>query len=135
MDTIPAARRSANMRAIHSKDTAPELTVRRLVYRLGYRYRLHARSLPGCPDLVFPGRRQLIFVHGCFWHGHSCKEGVREPKSNQPYWREKIVKNKARDVRQLEELGLSGWRVLVVWECETSDRGSLEEKIQRFLLA
>ena len=107
------------MRAVKCKDTAPEMVVRRLVHSLGYRYRLHRRDLPGKPDLVFGPRRKVIFVHGCFWHGHTCKRGNRQPKTNADYWRKKIQVNKERDKSTLEELRARGWEILVVWECET----------------
>lgn len=121
------------MRAVHSKDTTPELTVRRLLTALGYRYRIHAATLPGVPDVAFPSRRKAIFVHGCFWHGHACKRGAREPKSNVDYWRRKIQRNRERDARALAALQLSGWQVLVVWECETGNRSWLADQLRDFL--
>jgi DNA mismatch endonuclease (patch repair protein) len=120
------------MRAIGQKNTKPELIVRRLLYQHGYRYRLHRKDLPGCPDLVFPGRRAVIFVHGCFWHGHECSVGHR-PKSNQSYWNAKIEKNKARDKKKSEALTNLGWRVIEVWECETRTPLDLEAKLKDFL--
>lgn len=131
--TDPA--RSAVMRAVRSKDTGPEMIVRRLVHGLGFRYRLHRKDLPGSPDLVFPGRRKAIFVNGCFWHGHDCPRGARQPKANEDYWREKVSRNVARDRDALATLQNDAWRVLIVWECETpkGKRGALEEKIQDFL--
>lgn len=125
--------RSENMRRIRSKDTIPEMTVRRLVHRMGYRYRLHRRDIPGRPDLFFPGRRKAIFIHGCFWHQHpGCREG-RPPKSNAAYWLPKLEGNRARDKAAIEELTASGWEALVVWECETKDVLSLAEKLSDFL--
>lgn len=123
------------MRAVKSKDTAPEMIVRRLVHRLGYRYRLHRKGLPGKPDLVFAGRRKIIFVHGCFWHGHDCKRGARPPKENTDYWGPKIHKNVERDARNQVELCELGWDVLTVWECETkaADRTALEQRLTEFL--
>ncbi|MEO4041146.1 very short patch repair endonuclease [Hoeflea sp. CAU 1731] len=131
--TDPA--RSAVMRAVKSRDTAPEMVVRRLVHALGYRYRLHRRDLPGAPDLVFPGRRKVVFVHGCFWHGHDCPRGARAPKTNADYWRAKIARNTARDARNAQALADAGWRVLTVWECETpkAKRAALEVKLKAFL--
>jgi len=103
-----------------------------MLHRLGYRFRVHRKDLPGTPDLVFPGRRSVVFVHGCFWHGHSCRYG-RRPSSNVAFWDEKIDKNKERDKRVQKELRKSGWRVLAVWECETRDGPALEKKLSRFL--
>jgi DNA mismatch endonuclease (patch repair protein) len=124
--------RSENMRAIRSKDTQPEMTVRRLVHGLGYRYRLHRANLPGKPDLAFPARRKVIFVHGCFWHSHDCKSGL-VPRSNQDFWLPKLLRNKIRDGKNLEALADLGWKVLVVWQCELRDSRSLRLKIKRFL--
>src|ERR1700689_5110648 len=103
--------RSATMRAVKSKDTKPELEVRSLIHHLGYRFRLHRRDLPGTPDLVFPGRRKVIFVHGCFWHGHDCPRGSRVPKANQNYWMRKVARNRERDLASQRALTASGWRV------------------------
>lgn len=119
MDKISTDRRSANMRAIRSKDSKPELVVRRLLRRLGLSgYRLHRKNLPGRPDIAFIGRRKAIFVHGCFWHGHDCAEGIRRPRSRQHYWLPKISGNQRRDAKHTHALTDSGWDVLVVWECE-----------------
>ncbi len=125
--------RSEIMRRVHSVDTRPEMAVRKIVWSLGYRYRLHKKDLPGKPDLVFIGKRKIIFVHGCFWHGHSCKRGARIPKSNRAYWVAKIGRNVARDREHLHELKKSGWSVLTIWECEIRNLDSLREKISRFL--
>ncbi len=124
--------RSANMRAIRSKDMLPELAVRRLVHKAGYRYRLHRGSLPGKPDLVFSGRRKVIFVHGCFWHSHSCKSG-HIPKSNMDYWVPKLRRNQVRDEKNLAALAADGWKSLVVWECETRDKETVKKRVVRFL--
>jgi DNA mismatch endonuclease (patch repair protein) len=133
MDRITAEKRSANMRAIRSKDTAPEMIVRRLVHSLGYRYRLHQKYLAGRPDLVFPGRRKVIFVHGCFWHQHlGCREG-RLPKTNPGYWAPKLERNQRRDLSNLEQLTSGGWTALVIWECETKDVVTLAIKVTAFL--
>lgn len=121
------------MRAVRSKDTKPELLVRRLAHAMGYRFRLHRKDLPGSPDLVFPGRRSVIFVHGCFWHGHDCRRGARQPKDNADYWRAKVARNMARDARVLNELGEAGWRSMILWECELRDRDELGTRIRRFL--
>lgn len=122
------------MSRIRSKDTQPEMVVRRLLHRLGYRYRLHRSDLPGKPDLVFPSRRAVIFVDGCFWHGHGCSIG-RKPKTNRPYWSPKIEGNMLRDARNRRTLRRQGWRVLTVWECATKkgDFSALERRLVRFL--
>ena len=120
------------MRAVHAKDTAPELFVRSMLYRLGYRFRLHRKNLPGAPDIVFPGRKSVIFVHGCFWHGHDCARG-QLPTSNVAFWEEKIHRNKERDARVRQQLKSEGWMVLTVWQCETKDVTRLEQRLGRFL--
>lgn len=127
--------RSAIMRAVKSKDTGPELMVRRAVHALGMRFRLHRKDLPGCPDLVLPRHRTVIFVHGCFWHGHSCKRGARMPATNADYWREKIQRNEARDEDNARRLREAGWDVITVWECETKARyrEELREKLRSAL--
>ncbi|MGF1543831.1 MAG: very short patch repair endonuclease [Parvularculaceae bacterium] len=116
--TSETAQRSAIMRAVRARDTGPEIALRRALFARGLRYRLHAARLPGKPDIVFPGRRAVVFVHGCFWHGHDCPRGARTPKTNTDYWLAKIARNRARDDRRLNELAGLGWRVRVVWECE-----------------
>lgn len=133
MDKISAERRSANMAKIRSADTKPEMMVRRLVHALGYRFRLHRNELPGKPDLVFPSRKKIVFVHGCYWHGHGCKVGGTGAKSNQAYWGPKIARNKERDAAAITALTQDGWKVLVVWECETRDGSKLEARLRRFL--
>ena len=107
------------MSCVRSTDTTPERVVRTLVHRLGYRFRLHRRDLPGCPDLVLPAHRTVIFVHGCFWHQHRCRRGRRAPQTNRAYWEAKLARNKRRDRRVRDQLRRLGWRVLIVWECET----------------
>ncbi len=123
------------MRAVRGADTRPEMVVRRLVHRLGYRYRLHVRALPGSPDLVFPARRKVILVHGCFWHRHACKEGRSTPASRVDYWSEKFAKNVRRDYQNRRRLRKLGWQVLVVWECQTLSRGAerLHKRLSEFL--
>jgi DNA mismatch endonuclease (patch repair protein) len=121
-DKISRERRSANMSAIRGKGTKPELLVRRLLHRLGYRYRLHRKDLPGRPDIVFLKRRKAIEVRGCFWHQHpdpSCRK-ARQPASNEAFWNEKLRRNVERDAANLKRLGDAGWEVLVLWECELS---------------
>ena len=124
--------RSENMRRIRGKDTAPEMVVRRLVYSLGYRYRLHRYDLPGRPDLVFVDRRKVILIHGCFWHQHGCKVS-HIPKSNSSYWKPKLERNHARDARNLRALRKAGWRVLVIWECRLKDSQKLSQIVNAFL--
>ena len=131
-DWLTPEQRRRVMQAIKSKDTKPEMTVRRLVHRMGYRYRLHKKGLPGRPDLVFGGRRKIIFVHGCFWHAHSCKYG-RAPKSRQGYWLPKLKRNKERDAENRSELRELGWRVMTIWECEIKDTAALMNRITEFL--
>ena len=121
------------MRAVKGRDTKPEMVVRRLLHRMGYRYRLHRSDLPGRPDVVFAPRRKLIFVHGCFWHGHSCKRGNRIPIANADYWRAKIARNIERYSYQLEKLVVSGWIVLTLWECELKDEKNLASRLKLFL--
>jgi DNA mismatch endonuclease (patch repair protein) len=133
MDNLSTECRSANMRAVRSRDTQPEKLVRRLSYGLGYRYRLHTASLPGKPDLVFPGRRKVIFVHGCFWHRHNCKHGLQRPKTNTAFWAAKIAGNVRRDAENCKRLKREGWRWLIVWECETKRQDKLASRIRRFL--
>jgi len=132
MDNLTAEQRSKQMSLVRSRDTKPELLVRRAVHALGYRYRLHRTDLPGKPDLVFSSRKKVIFVHGCFWHGHKCKLG-RMPKSSLEYWRNKIATNKARDRRTLRRLRKLDWECLTVWECSLHDECWLAERIKRFL--
>lgn len=132
-DTFSKTERSAIMRAVKSGDTKPEMLVRRLVHALGYRYRLHRADLPGKPDLAFSSRRKVIFVHGCFWHGHDCPRGARMPKSNTDYWRRKITRNQERDQLNLAALSRQGWDVLIVWECQTKDLETLERCLSDFL--
>jgi len=125
--------RSRIMRAVKATDTSPEMTVRRLVHAMGYRYRLHREGLPGKPDLVFPRLRKVIFVHGCFWHGHNCPRGARMPVRNKQYWEAKIARNVARDKRELRRLRSLGWKCLVIWECQIRDLQRIRSTILRFL--
>jgi DNA mismatch endonuclease, patch repair protein len=120
------------MRRITGKNTSPELAVRRILFSLGYRYRLHRGDLPGKPDIAFAGRRKLIFVHGCFWHAHSCQI-AHQPKTNKAYWSPKLKRNQERDTRHLETLQAAGWDVLTVWECELKDMESLERSLLEFM--
>lgn len=121
------------MRSVRGKNTRPEMVVRRLAHRLGYRFRLHRRDLPGSPDLVFPARRAVIFVHGCFWHQHDCPRGARRPSSNASYWHPKLARNVERDGEVRQRLGDEGWRVLAIWECEMRDSEQLSRRLTGFL--
>lgn len=132
MDNLTPRERSAQMARVRSKNTKPELVVRRLVFRLGYRYRLHGK-LPGHPDLVLAGRRRVIFVHGCFWHRHRGCPNCRLPKSRTGFWKKKFEANRKRDQRSQRKLIHLGWKVLVVWECETKDIEVLESRIKEFM--
>jgi DNA mismatch endonuclease (patch repair protein) len=132
-DVFSRRKRSEIMAAVRSQDTQPEMVVRRLVWRLGYRYRLHVQALPGCPDLVLPSRRKVIFVHGCFWHRHSCSAGVSMPASRVPYWAQKFDRNRKRDARNRRALRRLGWQVLIIWECQTRKPAVLEKRLLAFL--
>lgn len=132
MDRITPEQRSANMSRIRGKDTKPELAVRRLAHAMGYRFRLHRRDLPGSPDLVFPGRHKIIFVHGCFWHGHGCRLS-HVSRTRTAYWAAKIKRNRSRDESTTRALRELGWNVLVIWECETKDADALERRLRNFL--
>lgn len=134
MDRLSPDRRSALMARIRGTHTVPEVTVRRLIHRLGYRFRLHRRDLPGSPDIVFPARKKAIFVHGCFWHGHGCKWG-KLPKTKLDYWAPKITANRHRDSRKAKELRKCGWTSLTVWQCELRSVEKLIAKIISFLEA
>lgn len=121
--------RSAVMRAVKSRDTSAELIVRRALRAIAPGYRLHRADIPGKPDVAYIGRKLAIFVHGCFWHGHTCKRGARMPKTNADYWRAKIARNRARDERNARELAARGWRALIVWECELKDEAALAKRL------
>ena len=129
----PSAERRALMARVRRKDTEPELAVRRLLYRLGYRYRLHKRDLPGTPDICFPGRKKAIFVHGCFWHRHPGCQRASTPKTRTSFWSEKFAQNVARDGRRITELRRLGWEALVVWECQTEDQSGVVLLLSDFL--
>ena len=121
------------MRRVRARDTTPEKTVRRLLTRLGARYRLHRKDLPGKPDIVMPGRRLVLFVHGCFWHGHDCPRGARVPKANRDYWTAKVARNRARDEAAREALTGSGWRVETLWVCVLKDEAAVGERLEELL--
>lgn len=130
-DVSPSRR--LNMQANRSQDTKPEMRVRQLVHGMGFRYRLHRRDLPGCPDLVFPSRKKAIFVHGCFWHQHCGCRRAHAPRSRLEYWRPKLQRNQMRDVAAQIALQASGWNVAVVWECETADVEQLIQRLKSFI--
>jgi DNA mismatch endonuclease (patch repair protein) len=133
MDVFDTQKRSAIMRAVKSKNTRPELKVRRLLHRAGYRYRLHREDLPGKPDLVFPSRRKAIFIHGCFWHQHpGCRHADR-PSSNNEYWQKKLNRNMARDAAAQDALRIMGWQTFVVWECLLKEEVVLLKELKEFL--
>ncbi|HZC15691.1 MAG TPA: DNA mismatch endonuclease Vsr [Caulobacteraceae bacterium] len=132
-DVFTAEKRSAVMARVKARDTGPERVVRRLLWRLGARYRLDRGDLPGRPDIVLPGRKLAIFVHGCFWHGHDCARGARVPKANRDYWIGKIGRNRARDKKTRGALEALGWRVEVVWECDLKDAEALEKRLAGLL--
>jgi DNA mismatch endonuclease (patch repair protein) len=132
-DPFTPAERSAVMRRVKSKGTSAELTVRKALTRMGLRYRLHRKDLPGSPDIAFPGRKLALFVHGCFWHGHDCKRGARAPKANAAYWSAKIERNRARDVRTDEALTAMGWQSAALWECELKDEAALSARLEALL--
>ena len=133
MDTLTAAQRSERMASIRSKDTKPELFVRRFLHGLGYRYRLHRRDLPGAPDLVFSSRKTAVFVHGCFWHAHEGCKIAHCPESRPGYWARKFERNKARDLKNEQALRQAGWNVITVWECQTREVSALEHQLPPLL--
>jgi DNA mismatch endonuclease, patch repair protein len=132
-DPLTPEQRRHTMRSVHSEDTGPERKVRSVIHQMGYRFRLHRRDLPGNPDIVFPGLRKIIFVHGCFWHGHSCLYGVKTPKTNREYWVPKLEGNVQRDRRNKRLLKKLGWSVLVIWECQITNISRLRKKLDLFL--
>ncbi len=132
-DNMTPEQRSRRMALVRSVDTKPEMLVRRLIFGMGYRYRLHCRDLPGTPDLVFRSRKAVVFVHGCFWHRHEGCALARLPKSRVEFWRLKLDGNQERDARKIKALLDTGWRVFVVWECELKDKEALVARLRRFL--
>ena len=132
-DVLTKKQRSACMRAVRGKNTGPEMRVRRLAHSMGYRYSLHTQKLPGTPDLVFSSRRKVIFVHGCFWHKHHCRHGSKSPVANSDYWDIKRTRTAQRDKAQITALQKDGWKVLVLWECEISDRTATADRLKGFL--
>ena len=132
-DVFSEEKRSEVMRAVKDANTKPELKLRKALFARGFRYRLHARDLPGKPDLVFPRYRSVIFINGCFWHGHDCARGARVPKSNRDYWLAKIARNKARDEDIVKALAALGWRAYIVWECSLQKVDDAADKAARWL--
>ena len=132
-DVLTPEQRRKNMAAIRGKNTKPEKAVRSLAHRLGYRYRLHDKKLPGKPDMVFARRRKVIFIHGCYWHMHDCPYGQVIPKTNAEFWQTKRLGNVERDKRSFEALTADGWDVLIVWECQLKDTDVLQERLKAFL--
>jgi len=131
-DTFTKEQRSRYMARVKNKNTAPEIKVRQTLHRLGYRFRLHRRDLPGSPDIVLPRHNKVIFVHGCFWHGHNCPRGKR-PSSNTEFWNEKLDRNLQRDQAAQEAISELGWHFLVVWQCQTKDNQDLERRLLEFM--
>lgn len=129
-DIVNSKRRSELMAGIRGQDTAPELAVRRVAHRMGLRFRLHRKDLPGRPDLVFPKHHLAVFVHGCFWHHHQGCRFSHIPKSRTEYWTQKFARNMHRDMRNEDALKALGWRVLVIWECEVKDKGAIARKLK-----
>lgn len=125
--------RSTIMRAVRSRDTKPELIVRKLAHSIRPGYRLHRRDIPGNPDIAYVGRKQVIFVHGCFWHGHDCARGARVPKENRDYWLNKVARNRERDAKNIDRLETDGWRLLIVWECDLKDQDQIARLLTAFL--
>lgn len=132
MDRLDPERRRRLMQQVRTKNTGPEMIVRSLLHRLGYRFRLHRKDLPGTPDIVFPSRRIAMFIHGCFWHGHGCRIG-KLPKSRLEYWQPKIEANQARDQRHEAALVRAGWRVAIIWQCELADLDDLADRLSTLL--
>lgn len=132
-DFLTPAQRSARMARVRSKNTKPELRVRGIAYAMGYRFRLHRRDLPGTPDLAFPGRRKVVFVHGCFWHGHPSCRRASMPETHRGFWADKILGNRQRDERNAAFLEAAGWAILVLWECELRDADQLGSRLANFL--
>ncbi|HUT29110.1 MAG TPA: DNA mismatch endonuclease Vsr [Sedimentisphaerales bacterium] len=133
-DVLTKEQRSFNMSRIRNKNTRPEILVRSIVHRMGYRYSLHRKDLPGKPDLVLVKHKKVIFVHGCFWHMHKCRYGRVVPKTNKTFWKSKRQGNVARDKRNLRQLRKAGWKVLTVWECQTRNQEKLAKKLKSFLV-
>jgi DNA mismatch endonuclease (patch repair protein) len=133
MDRLPPEKRSWLMGLVRAKNTNPEMAVRRIVFALGFRYRLHGKNLPGRPDIVLASRRSVIFVNGCFWHQHEGCNRAKRPETRAEYWSAKLDENVERDRRNLLQLKSMGWRVLTIWECQLRRPNDISRKITRFL--
>ena len=133
-DVLTPEQRRFNMSQIKGRDTKPEIIVRSLIHRMGFRFRLHRKDLPGKPDLVFPRMKKVIFVHGCFWHMHACKYGQVIPKTNQKFWGEKRLSNVERDRKNIKALEQEGWQIMTVWECQTRHMDELQDALRMFLI-
>lgn len=133
MDSLTPERRSWNMSRIRGKDTRPEIIVRSLLHRLGYRFRLNRKDIPGKPDIVLPKHQTAIYVHGCYWHRHQGCHLAYTPKSNLDFWKKKFIRNVERDAEVRQSLNGTSWKQLVIWECETRDQTRLEERLRREL--
>ena len=133
MDSLDREARSKLMAKVRSKNTTIEMKVRKLIYGLGFRYRVNVRGIAGTPDIVFKKRKKIIFIHGCFWHRHGCSNGRRVPKSRVDFWENKFAANIERDARVYDQLKKGGWDYLVIWECETKDEDTLKTRILNFL--
>jgi DNA mismatch endonuclease, patch repair protein len=131
VDKVSQQQRSRNMAAVRRRDTVPEVRVRSCLHSIGLRFRLHDNRLPGSPDVTLRRHNAVVFVHGCFWHGHDCPRG-KAPSTRQEFWLPKLIRNRERDQQQLRSLRDLGWRVLVVWECETKDRTRLTRRLERW---
>jgi DNA mismatch endonuclease (patch repair protein) len=129
----PSEARSRIMRAIKSRNTRPELALRSLAHRMGYRFRLHRSDLPGKPDLVFAGKKKVVFVHGCFWHSHDCRFGARIPATNSKYWKAKLTRTQKRDAASVIALRAMGWKSKIFWECDLRDLGQVAKELRNFL--
>jgi DNA mismatch endonuclease, patch repair protein len=134
VDVFTSEKRSQIMSSIKSKDTKPEMIVRKLLHSMGYRFRLHRKDLPGTPDIILPKYRVAIFVNGCFWHGHENCPNSSMPKTNKEFWDEKIKKNKQRDQKNIEKLIDQGWKPIIIWSCELKDKSELMNKLQKTLI-
>jgi DNA mismatch endonuclease (patch repair protein) len=133
IDPLTPEQRSETMSRVRSKGTAPEIAVRRLLRRIGARFRMHGADLPGAPDFVFPARRRVVFVHGCFWHRHRCKAGRKVPRTRAEYWVPKLERNRKRDAANRRKLRRLGWRAMAVWECQLKDEAKVEVRLREFL--
>ena len=131
-DTLTSKQRNRCMSQNRGKDTSPEIIVRQLIYSLGYRYRLHRKDLPGCPDMVFPAKKKVIFINGCYWHRHTCTKGRSKPKTRKDFWQTKFFRTKQRDKEALKKLKKLDWQILTIWECQIKNAEKLKKWLQNF---